>query len=83
MQQCLQKDLKAVSDVALTHDSWTSIATQSFDAVTVHFIDQEWNLKSAVLQTKKFDGSHTAENISKRLKGIIAGYPKTASAPQH
>ena len=33
-------------------DTWTSVATQSYMSVTAHFIDDEWNLVSYVLQTR-------------------------------
>ena len=62
-------DLKTATAVALTQDRWTSCATESFLAVTAHFIDPQWNLKAAVLQTKKVEGSHTAENIAQSLEG--------------
>jgi hypothetical protein len=55
--------------VAITHDGWTSCATQSYDTITVHFINANWELRSAVLQTRKVEGSHTAENIAAKLKG--------------
>jgi hypothetical protein len=65
----IEKDLKRADDVAITHDSWTSISTKSYFTTTVHFIDDAWMLKHAVLGTIKFDGSHTGENISKELMG--------------
>ena len=35
--------------IALTTDAWTSSATQSYATHTVHFIDREWSLVSALL----------------------------------
>jgi hypothetical protein len=72
MRSTLKLDLGSVSDVAITHDGWTSCATESYSAVTAHFIDDKWNLKSAVLQTKKVEGSHTSEKIAEGLKGSIS-----------
>ncbi|XP_060567575.1 E3 SUMO-protein ligase ZBED1-like [Ruditapes philippinarum] len=43
---------------------------KSYSAVTAHFIDDKWNLKSAVLQTKKVEGSHTSEKIAEGLKEV-------------
>lgn len=70
MRSTLKLDLGSVSDVAITHDGWTSCATESYSAVTAHFIDDKWNLKSAVLQTKKVEGSHTSEKIAEGLKEV-------------
>lgn len=58
--------------VAITHDGWTSCATESYDTITAHFINKDWELRSAVLQTSKVEGSHTSENIAKRLEGNLA-----------
>ena len=68
MQHYLTDDLKDVVDVAITHDGWTSINTESFSSTTVHFIDGKWRLKTAVLETKKITGSHTAEAIAKSVR---------------
>lgn len=72
MVEKLKKDLPSISKggfVAITHDGWTSCATQSYDTITVHFINASWELRSAVLQTRKVEGSHTAENIAGKLEG--------------
>ncbi len=71
MQKKLKKDLELIeSDIAITHDGWTSISTQSYSTVTGHFITDDWQLRSVVLQTTQLVGSHTAENISQNLKAM-------------
>lgn len=55
-------------DFAITHDGWTIANTESYNTVTGHFITPEWELKSVVLETKKVEGSHTAENIASSLR---------------
>ena len=42
--------------------------TESYNTVTAHFIDTDWNMKTAVLETKKMEGSHTSEKIAAALK---------------
>lgn len=64
----IARDLKYTSFVAITHDSWTSLNTESFYTTTVHFIDNTWTLKSAVLGTIKIKGTYTGENIANKLK---------------
>ncbi|WAR31598.1 ZBED1-like protein [Mya arenaria] len=73
MEEMKKKIIKDVAgqQVSLTHDGWTSISTQSFDTVTCHMINDDWELKSAVLQTKKIEGQHTSENIAANLKQTI------------
>ena len=46
---------------------WISIATEAYSAITIHFIDHDWTLKSLVLQNSKVDGSHTADAIAQDL----------------
>lgn len=69
----LKKELKKADFVAVTHDSWTSIATVSYETVTVHYIDDslgKWELMSKVLDTSAVGGSHSAEAIAGFLSGV-------------
>ena len=66
----LQNDLPPVGGyIALTHDGWTSCATESYDTITAHFINKDWELRTAVLHTSKVEGSYTGEHIAEQLKG--------------
>ena len=64
----VQRDVQKCPDFAITHDGWTSANTDSYNTVTGHFITPEWELKSVVLETKRVEGSHTAENIASSLR---------------
>ena len=64
----LRKDLQNSPYAAITHDGWTSLNTESFYTTTIHFVDNEWTLKNAVLGTVKLTGTHTAENIADELQ---------------
>ena len=70
MRDKLKSELKSCRDVCITHDGWTSCNTESYSCVTSHFITVNWELVSAVLQTKKVFGSHTGENIAGTLKEV-------------
>jgi hypothetical protein len=70
-QSILHAELSKCVSVGLTHDSWTSLLTQSYDTVTAHYISPEWQLHSAVLRTSHFKGSHTGENISNHLRDTL------------
>ena len=55
-------------------DIWTSVATQSYIAVTGHFVSSNWELRTYLLQAIKFPESHTAENIGDKLKKILSNF---------
>lgn len=46
---------------------WTSSCTEGFMAVTAHFIDKNWVLKSMLLQCFPFTERHTSENLTNEL----------------
>lgn len=66
----VENALVSAERVGLTCDGWTSRATESYLTVTVHFVNNDWELKSYVLQTKVMSGSHTGANISEELQKI-------------
>lgn len=70
MKQKILPIIQSTSHVAITHDGWTSLATQSFNTTTCHFIDPNWTLKTVVLETSKVQGRHTSENIADSLKQV-------------
>lgn len=67
MTENIKKDLQTF--IALTHNGWTSCATESYSTVTGHFITHNREIRSVVLQTLQIQGSHTSENIAGGLKG--------------
>ena len=63
----MKKEISQVSHVALTNDLWTSRTTESYITITCHFLSATWQLRSLVLETLKFNLSHTAEHIADAL----------------
>lgn len=57
--------------VAITSDIWTSMNTESYLTVTVHFFDTKLQLRTFVLNTKKLTAKHTAQYLSEVLKSIF------------
>lgn len=54
--------------VAMTTDMWTdNYRRRSYITFTLHFCNAEYELKSVVLKTVLFTGSHTGENIKKEM----------------
>ena len=68
MTQAMKNELCQLSDIAITHDSWTSVATESYNCVTGHFINIDWELRSVVLETEKQTGSHTSVSIAEGME---------------
>lgn len=62
----LRTRLQSVEKLSLTTDSWTALTTESYITITCHYI-HNWEIRSAVLQTKAMPERHTAENIASVL----------------
>ncbi|KAF4525106.1 hypothetical protein B566_EDAN006328 [Ephemera danica] len=63
--------LLAASYFAITTDNWTSVAMQAYIAVTVHFIDDNWDLIGLCLCCKEMSIDHTADNLADVLIDIF------------
>ncbi|CAG9819749.1 unnamed protein product [Phaedon cochleariae] len=64
--------LKDVRSVTLTTDHWTSINTESFIAVTIHYIEENnFQLKSVLLECSATSQAHTSVNIARELNNIV------------
>ena len=59
---------------ALTCDHWTSIAGTSYLAVTIHYIDDDWNLVSFTLSCNEDTGSSKADDILRVLRETWVAY---------
>lgn len=57
--------------VTLTTDCWTSRNTESFLAVTAHFIDSKFEVQSVLLDCASFGESHTSSNLAQEIRRII------------
>lgn len=53
---------------SLTTDVWSSHANQAYNTLTCHFVDREWTLVSAVVETSRFPGRHTPKNIAIKVR---------------
>ena len=68
----VKADMKDAPRHAFTTDGWQSIATESYNTMTVHYIDSDFQLQSKVLDTKMSRERHTAENLSKMMAEAVA-----------
>uniref|UniRef100_A0A8D8Z989 Zinc finger BED domain-containing protein 1 n=2 Tax=Cacopsylla melanoneura TaxID=428564 RepID=A0A8D8Z989_9HEMI len=69
----VKSKLGIASAVCLTTDSWTSCNTESFLAVTAHFIEGT-ELSSYLLDCVKFVDRHTSQNLANALMNIAKDY---------
>ena len=67
----IKRELLQISHVALTSDLWTSRTTESYLAITCHFVTSTWELKFLVQAMFGLKKDHTAEHIA-------ASFPKVA-----
>ena len=77
MIEQLKRELSTITYFALTHDIWSSLATESYGTVTCHYVSETWQLRSTVLATRKHEGSHTGESISEELNKIAVEWHLT------
>jgi hypothetical protein len=68
-KEAVKKILEETAEVSITTDAWTSTKQKmGFIAITVHFFQPGFILKSISLGVKRIFGSHTAENLSESIK---------------
>eukprot|EP00117_Sycon_ciliatum_P038847 scpid84232/ scgid28796/ Putative AC9 transposase len=80
-KQELQKKLSEADSIAITTDAWTSKAIVSFVTYTRHFITDDWELVSCVLETSRFQGSHTAPvNLAATTKDVLSRFKVPAKS---
>lgn len=73
VRQSLADRLAKVTHFALTSDMWSSRTCEPYMSLTVHFI-QDWEMKTACLQTSYFPQDHTGEHIAEALQDAIASW---------
>ena len=66
--------LSEAKHFAVTSDFWTSITHVPFMSFTVHFIDEDWILRSYCLDTIPSYEDHTGENIAGALQDVLENW---------
>jgi len=56
---------------SLTTDSWTSICTENYIAITAHYVIADFRLGSCLLQCIRYTERHTADNLCTELRRVI------------
>lgn len=71
-----EKDIKSqvtseVQSICLSTDLWTSRCTESYIAVTGHYLTEDFVYKTVLLGCCHFSGSHTSQNIASEINAIV------------
>lgn len=57
--------------MCVTTDGWTSMTTDSYIALTAHFIDDECIMRSVLLDCFNFNDRHTSENLLNEINRVL------------
>ncbi|KAF9413723.1 hypothetical protein HW555_008169 [Spodoptera exigua] len=60
-----------VETICIKTDLWTSRVTESYIAITGHYITRQFEMKTVLLGCCIFSGSHTASNIASEIGEIL------------
>ena len=71
-KQKVRDDINSETDcIAITPDIWTSIATESYLTMTVHYLTSQWQMKSLISGTMPLSESHIAVNLVVWTKEMV------------
>jgi hypothetical protein len=70
-QESQLQDLPEYAKVSLALDCWTSPFQQAFMAITVYFLDKDWNYREMLLGFEPLHGPHTGNNLSDVLYQLL------------
>nr|CAI5847868.1 unnamed protein product [Callosobruchus analis] len=70
----VKNNLKIAESVCITTDSWTSANNESFTAVTAHYLTDNLEIRSHLLECIQSEERHTAENISTLLLQVVSTF---------
>ena len=70
-RECVSNAISNVDNFALTTYIWTSRHNQAYTGLTIHYVNDRYDLQTQLLETVEFPDSHTGVNISEELKAIL------------
>ncbi|XP_021759556.1 zinc finger BED domain-containing protein RICESLEEPER 2-like [Chenopodium quinoa] len=72
LKQYVRNTFKALtSKVSLTCDVWTACTTRGYLSLTAHFVDNDWKLRSKVLNFRHFPPPHNGHEIYNLVFSLI------------
>lgn len=72
--QRIAAELDGVLFYSATTDLWSSRVMQPYLSLTLHFINDDWTLRSVCLQTAYFHDEHKGEIIAQGLKDALSSW---------
>lgn len=77
-QKCLQETKELLANelisACLTTDCWTSRSNAGYIAITIHFIDTTFKLRSVLLGCLNFNDHHTSHNLSTKIEETLINW---------
>ena len=71
----VQRELDKTKHCSITTDGWTSMATDKYNAFTIHYVDWEiGKLQSKILDCCNFEKRCTSDNLAKEITRISEKY---------
>lgn len=67
----IAKNIKHLQFFATTSDLWSSRTSEPYLSLTIHYINDQWELCNATLQTTYFPEDHTGEQIAAGLREAL------------
>ena len=58
-------------------DTWTSLASESFLGLTIHWITEDWESKKLTLACVRLEDRHTSQHLETVIMDIVKQYCKT------
>ncbi|XP_021836359.1 zinc finger BED domain-containing protein RICESLEEPER 2-like [Spinacia oleracea] len=59
------------SRICLTSDLWQACTINAYLVLTAHYVDNNWKLRSKILNFQHFESSHTGNNIYEFVQALI------------
>ncbi|KAL1268564.1 hypothetical protein QQF64_033927 [Cirrhinus molitorella] len=70
----VMNEIRHLEAYSATTDLWSSRTTEPYLSLTIHFIDDDWKLRSRCLQTAFFPEDHTGTIIALGLKDALSAW---------
>lgn len=73
-RKSVEAELSTVDYYSATTDMWSSHSLQPYLSYTIHYVGDDWKLKTRCLQTLYLPQEHTGENISEALTETLESW---------
>jgi hypothetical protein len=70
----VQLEITKVHYYSSTTDLWSSVGLCPYISFTIHYIDDQWNLRSRCLQTQFLPQDHTGENLADAFTSTLEAW---------